>query len=84
MNYEILLLITNTFTGIVGWFVGRKKQQVDTDNAILRNMEIVINSYKTLIDDLKTEIQSLNVKVVELEKKIDELHLENKRLKANL
>lgn len=84
MNNELLLLISNSITGIVGWFVGRKKQQIESDNMILRNMEIVITSYKELIDDLKSEIQSLNVKVGELERKVDELHQENKRLRANL
>ena len=82
MNNELLLLISNTLTATASFFVGRRRQQADTDNAILRNMEIVISSYKLLIDDLKVEIQSLNVRIQELEKKIDELHEENKRLKG--
>lgn len=83
MNNELLLLISNTLTATASFFVGRKRKQVDTDNAILRNMEIVISSYKVLIDDLKTEIQSLNLKVQDLEKKIDELHEENKVLRGH-
>jgi peptidoglycan hydrolase CwlO-like protein len=82
MNNELLLIISNTLTAFAAWFVGRKRKQADTDNAILRNMEIVISSYKVLIDDLKTEIQSLNIKVQDLEKKIDELHEENKILRG--
>ena len=84
MNTEILLILSNAITGIAGWFVGKKRQQADTDNAVLRNLEISVNLYKTIIDDLKEEIHSLNIKIQELEKKIDELHAENKRLKANL
>jgi chaperonin cofactor prefoldin len=84
MNETLILLISNTLTAIAGWFVGRKRQQADTDNAILRNMELVISSYKVLIDDLKTEIQNLNIKIQELEKKIDILHEENKTLKSKV
>jgi len=84
MNTEILLILSNAITGIAGWFVGKNRQQADTDNAVLRNLEISVNLYKTIIDDLKEEIHGLNLKIQELEKKIDELHAENKRLKANL
>jgi len=84
MNQEQLLIISNAITGVAGWFVGKRKQQADTDNAVLRNLELSVNLYKTIIDDLKEEIHSLNIKIQELEKKIDELHAENKRLKANL
>jgi polyhydroxyalkanoate synthesis regulator phasin len=83
MNNELLLIISNTLTATASFFVGRKRKQADTDNAILRNMEIVISSYKVLIDDLKIEIQNLNLKVQDLEKKIDELHEENKILKGH-
>ena len=84
MNETLILLISNGLTAIAGWFVGRRRQQADTDNAILKNMELVISSYKVLIDDLKTEIQNLTIKVQELEGKIDRLHQENNMLKSKL
>ena len=84
MNQEQLLIISNAITGIAGWWVGKRRQQADTDNAVLRNLELSVNLYKTIIDDLKDEIHGLNLKIQELEKKIDELHAENKRLKAKL
>jgi peptidoglycan hydrolase CwlO-like protein len=84
MNDTLLLLISNSITAIAGWFVGRKRQQADTDNQVLRNLEIAVGIYKNLIDDLKTEIHQLNLKIQDLEKKVDELHAENKRLKSNL
>lgn len=84
MDANLLLILSNAITGIAGWFVGKRKQQADTDNAVLRNLELSVNLYKTIIDDLKDEIHGLNIKIQELEKKIDELHAENKRLKANL
>jgi len=84
MNIDTIITIlgSNALTGIAGWFVGRKKQQADTDNQVLKNLEISVNLYRQIIDDLKKEIESLNIKVQDLEKKIDELHLENKTLKS--
>lgn len=84
MNETLLLFISNTMTAIAGWFVGRRRQQAETDNSVLRNLELAVNLYKNIIDDLKQEIHELNLKIQELEKKVDELHAENKKLKANL
>lgn len=84
MNNEIILFVSNILTGTMAWFVGRKRQQADTDNQVLRNLELAVSLYKNIIDDLKKEIHDLNLKVQDLEKKIDELHAENKRLKGHL
>jgi peptidoglycan hydrolase CwlO-like protein len=84
MTNDLILILSNALTGIAGWVVGRRKQQVEVENSVLRNLEISVNLYKTIIDDLKEEIHNLNIKIQELERKIDELHAENKRLKANL
>jgi peptidoglycan hydrolase CwlO-like protein len=83
MNETILLFISNAITGLAGWFVGRKRQQADTDNQVLRNLEIAVGIYKNLIEDLKQEIHQLNIKIQDLEKKVDELHAENLKLKKN-
>jgi peptidoglycan hydrolase CwlO-like protein len=82
MNETILLFLSNALTGFAGWFVGRKKQQADTDNQVLRNLELAVGLYKNIIDDLKKEIHELNIKIQDLEKKVDELHEENKKLKS--
>jgi peptidoglycan hydrolase CwlO-like protein len=82
MNNELLLIISNLLTGIAGWFVGRKRQQADTDNAILDNLSKSISVYQTIIEDLKKEIHELNLKVVQLEEKVNELMVENKKLKS--
>jgi peptidoglycan hydrolase CwlO-like protein len=84
MNETLILLISNGFTAIAGWFIGRRRQQADTDNQVLKNLEISVNLYRQIIDDLKREIESLNIKVQELEKKIDELHVENRTLKSKI
>ena len=84
MNETIILFISNALTGIAAWFVGRRRQQAEVENQVLRNLELAIGLYKTMIDDLKEEIHSLNIKIQDLEKKIDELHQENKILKSKV
>jgi hypothetical protein len=81
MNTELLLVISNIITGIAGWFVGKRRSDAETDNAVLRNLELSINIYVKIIDDLKVEIQSLNLKVQDLEKKVEDLMMENRKLK---
>ncbi len=81
MSTEILLIISNVLTGIAGWFVGRKRQQADTDNQVLRNLELSINIYVKIIEDLKKEIHDLHLKVNDLEKMVEKLMDENKKLK---
>lgn len=84
MNNELLLIISNSLTAVAAWFVGRRRQQAETDNQVLKNLELSINLYKEVIDDLKVEIGQLKRRIQELEEKIDELHAENKRLKGHL
>lgn len=83
MSTEILLLISNALTGIAGWFVGRRKSNAETDNMVLRNLELSIGLYKNIIDDLKSEIHELNLKVQDLEKRVEELMAENRKLKRH-
>lgn len=84
MNETILLFISNALTGLAAFFVGRRRQQADTDNQVLRNLELAVGLYNNIIEDLKEEIQNLNIKIQDLEKKVDELHAENKKLKTKL
>jgi len=83
MNTELLLIVSNALTGIVGWFAGKRRSNAETDNQVLRNLELSINLYKNIIDDLKEEIQSLNLKIQDLEKRVDALMTENKKLKKH-
>lgn len=83
MNETILLFLSNAITATASFFVGRRRQQADTDNQVLRNLEIAVGLYKNIIDDLKQEIHELNIKIQDLEKKVDDLHAENIKLKKN-
>lgn len=84
MNDTILLFLSNALTGLAAFFVGRRRQQADTDNQVLRNLELAVGLYNNIIEDLKEEIQNLNIKIQDLEKKVDDLHAENKKLKTKL
>ena len=79
--HSIFIILTNGFTAFISFLVGRRKRNAETDNAVLKNLEIAVSLYKEIIDDLKTEIEGLNIKIQDLERKIDELHQENKKLK---
>jgi peptidoglycan hydrolase CwlO-like protein len=81
MNTELILIVSNILTGIAGWFAGRRRQTAETDNQVLRNLELSIGLYKNIIDDLKEEIHQLNNKIQDLEKKVEALMSENKKLK---
>ena len=81
MNTEILLIISNALTGVAAFFVGKRKSDAETDNQVLKNLELSINLYKQMIDDLKGEIHELNNKVQHLQKMVDELMIENRKLK---
>ena len=83
MSTEILLLISNALTGIAAFFVGKRRSDAETDNQVLRNLELSIGLYKNIIDDLKSEIHELNIKIQTLESKVEELMNENKKLKRH-
>ncbi len=81
MSTEIILVISNALTGIAAFFVGKRRSDAETDNQVLRNLELSISLYKNIIDDLKSEIHELNIKIQDLEKKVESLYEENKKLK---
>ena len=84
MSTELLIVISNALTGITGWYFGKGKQKAETDNQVLRNLELSIQLYKNIIDDLKVEIHELNLKIQDLEKRVEDLMAENRKLKKGL
>lgn len=70
-------------TTLIGYVVGRRKSNAETDNQVLKNLELSIGLYKNMIDDLRTEIRELNVKIQDLERKVDSLKQENNKLKRH-
>lgn len=74
-------IVMTVVTTLIGYFVGKRKSNAETDNQVLRNLELSIGLYKNIIDDLKVEIQNLNIKIQDLETKVESLMAENKKLK---
>jgi peptidoglycan hydrolase CwlO-like protein len=68
-------------TGVAGFFVGKRRSDAETDNQVLKNLELSIGIYVKIIEDLKSEIHELNIKVQDLEKKVENLMAENRKLK---
>lgn len=83
MNETLILLVSNVLTGLAGWFAGKRRSDAETDNQVLKNLELSVNLYKQIIDDLKKEIHDLNLQVQQLEKKVEDLMIENKKLKRH-
>jgi predicted nucleic acid-binding Zn-ribbon protein len=80
MIEQIVMTIVTT---LIGYFVGRRKSKAETDNQVLKNLELSIGLYKNMIDDLRTEIRELNVKIQDLETKVESLMIENRKLKKH-
>jgi len=68
-------------TAVASFFLGKRRSDAETDNQVLKNLELSIGLYKNIIDDLKQEIHELNIKIQQLEKRVDGLLEENKKLK---
>jgi len=81
MNTELILIVSNMLTAVASFFLGKRRSDAETDNQVLKNLELSIGLYKNIIDDLKQEIHELNIKIQQLEKRVDGLLEENKKLK---
>jgi peptidoglycan hydrolase CwlO-like protein len=76
-------IIMTVVTTLIGYFVGKRKSNAETDNQVLKNLELSIGLYKNMIDDLRSEIRELNQKIQDLEIKVDSLKQENNKLKRH-
>lgn len=74
-------IVMTVVTTLIGYFVGKRKSNAETDNQVLKNLELSIGLYKNMIDDLRSEIRELNQKIQDLEIKVDSLKQENNKLK---
>jgi peptidoglycan hydrolase CwlO-like protein len=77
----ILQLVGAGAASAFGWLIGRRQKNAETDNQVIRNLELSINVYRQIIDDLRDEISQLNKKVDLLQKKVDDLLKENHDLR---
>ena len=67
----------------MGWFIGRKRENVDLCGDRLDALEKSIMVYNVIIDDMSSKIETLSAHIAKLEIKIQELLAENKKLKRH-
>ena len=67
----------------MGWFIGRKRENVDLCGDRLDALEKSIMVYNVIIDDMSSKIETLTAHIAKLEVKIQELLAENKKLKRH-
>lgn len=72
-------------TGIIGFFAGRKRQNLENDGLAILNVEKALDIYKEMLDDMKVrydrEIELMKQKLSEYEKHILILESKIKELK---
>ena len=84
-------VIINSFvgvaTGVIGFFAGRRRQNLENDGIGIANVEKALDIYKEMLDDMKVrydkEIELMKQKLSEYEKHILILESKIKELKRN-
>ena len=83
MREILMIVIPSIITAVVGWFIGRRRENVDLCGDRLDALEKSIKVYNVIIDDMSTKIENLTAHISKLEVKIQELLAENKKLKRH-
>ena len=85
MDNIVITAIFTFISSLVGFFVGSRKNNAETDRIVLENMKGVIEVYTQTIEDLKHEVQELKEDIKEykscINKLEDELHQFKKQMK---
>ena len=75
-------------SGLVGWFFGRPKQQMELQASELDNVDKAVKIYREMIEDLGTkyanaidELKKANQRIKDLEASVEELLTELKKYK---
>lgn len=84
MKDILTIIIPSIITAIVGWFIGRRRENVDLCGDRLDALEKSINVYNIIIDDMSKKIEDLTAHISKLEIKIRDLLTENKKLKNKI
>jgi hypothetical protein len=83
MKDILMIVIPSIITAVMGWFIGRKRENVDLCGDRLDALEKSIMVYNVIIDDMSSKIETLTAHIAKLEVKIQELLAENKKLKRH-
>jgi len=84
MDNLIITAIIGFISTLVGFFVGNRKRQADTDKIVLANVKDILEIYTTTIDDLKLEVKELKNKINEYEVMVEKMSSELTSLRKQL
>jgi hypothetical protein len=80
----ILPGLFSAITGLFGWLIGRKKENVEIQGSEIKNAADVVALWKDMASELKGEVMELREKVEALSTEIHNLRVENVELRAKL
>jgi archaellum component FlaC len=88
MNFDfenvIFPTIISGITGIFGWLVGKKREDVEIDTNEIANTKEIIEMWKVTAKEMKEEVAELKQKIEDLTKEVHTLRAENIELRTKL
>lgn len=81
---KVIYVLSTVAVSLVTYFMGRKKQEADTDSTTLENLDRSLLIYQRMINDMSDKIELLTKKIDDLETMVDSLMKENKQLKSKI
>jgi regulator of replication initiation timing len=88
MNFDfenvIFPTIISGITGVFGWLVGRKRENVEVDSNEIANTKEIIEMWKVTAKEMKEEVAELKQKIEDLSKEVHTLRMENIELRSKL
>ena len=81
---KILYVASTVAVSLVTYFMGKKKQEAETDSTTLENLDKSLLIYQKMINDMSIKIDELTKKIDDLETTVEKLMKENKQLKSKL
>ncbi len=80
----VLTAVLTFASSIVGYFVGNRRTQAETDKIVIENVKEILAVYSDVIDDLKIEIRELKEKIDEYERLVSKLTREINTLRNEM
>ena len=88
MNFDfenvIFPTIISAFTGLFGWLMGKKREDVEVDSNEIANTKEIIEMWKVTAKEMKEEVAELKVKIEALTTEVHTLRAENVELRTKL
>lgn len=81
---KILYVASTVAVSLVTYFMGKKKQEAETDSTTLENLDKSLLIYQKMINDMSIKIDELTKKIDDLETTVEKLMKENKQLKSKI